>query len=82
MSPFDDIDKKRILEDTQYFRGSVTAQLEHMHDCFHRLEKKIDAAVLRTDTLEKFQIKTTAIASVLATAGAFILNTIIGISVK
>lgn len=42
MSPFDDIDNDRLCHDEAYFRGSVSAQLNHLHTCLHDMKIKVE----------------------------------------
>lgn len=56
MSPFDEIDNERLCKDEAYFRGSVSAQLTHLHKCVHDLKSKVE-------NLTTWKIQVMAIAS-------------------
>lgn len=59
MSPFDEIDQNRLCNDEAYFRGSVSAQLGHLHKCVHELKTEVKH-------LTTWKVQVMAIASVVS----------------
>lgn len=41
MAPFDKVDEVKIKKDNNYFKGVVVSRLDHIHECFHRIENKV-----------------------------------------
>lgn len=64
--PFEKADIELAKNDASYFRGLMIANNEHLHDCFHRIEKKFDGLESKVDKLEHWKVKVSTVAAGLA----------------